>query len=97
TADVVLMSDDLSKLPFALGLSHKATGVMKQNLVIALGVSAVLIVAAILGLTQISQAVVFHEGSTILVVFNGLRFLTNRPPPHAALPVAAPGVQSAAG
>ncbi|MFL5349496.1 MAG: heavy metal translocating P-type ATPase [Hyalangium sp.] len=97
TADVVLMSDDLSKLPFALGLSHKATGVMKQNLVIALGVSAVLIVAAILGLTQISQAVVFHEGSTLLVVFNGLRLLTYRPPAPAALPVAATGVQSAAG
>lgn len=97
TADVVLMSDDLSKLPFALGLAHKATGVMKQNLVIALGVSAVLIVAAIFGVTQISQAVVFHEGSTLLVVFNGLRLLTYRPQAPAALPVASAGAQPAVG
>jgi Cd2+/Zn2+-exporting ATPase len=79
TADVVLMSDDLAKLPFALSLADKATAVMKQNLVIALGVSGVLIVAAVLGLTQISQAVVLHEGSTLVVVANGLRLLGYRP------------------
>jgi Cd2+/Zn2+-exporting ATPase len=75
TADVVLMSDDLSRLPFVLGLSRAATSVMRQNLMIALGVSGVLVIAAILGLTQISQAVVLHEGSTLLVVANGLRLL----------------------
>jgi Cd2+/Zn2+-exporting ATPase len=75
TADVVLMSDDLSRLPFALGLARAATSVMRQNLMIALGVSGVLIIAAILGLTQISQAVVLHEGSTLVVVANGLRLL----------------------
>ena len=84
TADVVLMSDDLSRLPFALGLANKATGVMKQNLVIALGVSGVLIVAAVLGFAQISQAVIFHEGSTLLVVANGLRLLAYRPAPTVA-------------
>jgi Cd2+/Zn2+-exporting ATPase len=88
TADVVLMSDDLSRLPFALGLAHKATGVMKQNLVIALGVSAVLVIAAMLGIAQISQAVVLHEGSTLLVVANGLRLLAYRPQAPAAAPVA---------
>ncbi|WNG22669.1 cadmium-translocating P-type ATPase [Cystobacter fuscus] len=75
TADVVLMSDDLSRLPFALGLARAATSVMRQNLMIALGVSGVLIIAAILGLTRISEAVVLHEGSTLLVVANGLRLL----------------------
>ncbi len=96
TADVVLMSDDLSRLPFALGLAHKATGVMKQNLVIALGVSAVLIIATVFGIAQISQAVVLHEGSTLLVVFNGLRLLAYRPELPAALPLAAAGAQPAA-
>ncbi|PTL75869.1 cation-translocating P-type ATPase [Vitiosangium sp. GDMCC 1.1324] len=97
TADVVLMSDDLSRLPFALELARKATGVMRQNLVIALGVSAVLIVAAVLGLTKISQAVVLHEGSTLLVVFNGLRLLAFRPrtPAPALEPTA--GIQPTAG
>lgn len=75
TADVVLMSDDLSRLPFALGLARAATSVMRQNLMIALGVSGVLIIAALLGLTRISEAVVLHEGSTLLVVANGLRLL----------------------
>lgn len=86
TADVVLMSDDLSRLPFALGLARAATSVMRQNLVIALGVSGVLIIAAVLGLTRISQAVVLHEGSTLLVVVNGLRLLGYRPRALAATP-----------
>lgn len=86
TADVVLMSDDLSRLPFALGLARAATSVMRQNLVIALGVSGVLVIAAVLGLTQISQAVVLHEGSTLLVVANALRLLGYRPQALAATP-----------
>jgi Cd2+/Zn2+-exporting ATPase len=69
------MSDDLGKLPFTLGLARQASAVIRQNLVISLGVSAVLIVASALGFTRISEAVVLHEGSTLLVVFNGLRLL----------------------
>jgi Cd2+/Zn2+-exporting ATPase len=97
TADVVLMSDDLSRLPFALGLAREATQVMKQNLVISLGISAMLIVAAVFGLTQISHAVVLHEGSTLLVVANGLRLLTIRPQKPAASPAPVVGVRPAAG
>ncbi|WP_306818160.1 heavy metal translocating P-type ATPase [Archangium lipolyticum] len=96
TADVVLMSDDLAKLPFALELARKATAVMKQNLVISLGVSGILVIAAVLGLTQISHAVVLHEGSTLLVVANGLRLLAFRPPQSSPAPHAAVGVQPAA-
>jgi Cd2+/Zn2+-exporting ATPase len=96
TADVVLMSDDLSRLPFALSLADKATAVMKQNLVISLGVSGVLIIAAVLGLTQISQAVVLHEGSTLIVVFNGLRLLGYRPQAVTATTSGAGHVQGAA-
>jgi Zn2+/Cd2+-exporting ATPase len=95
TADVVLMSDDLSRLPFAMSLADKATTVMKQNLVIALGVSGVLIVAAVLGLTQISQAVVLHEGSTLVVVANGLRLLGYRPRAQAAATQGVGSVQPA--
>jgi len=75
TADIVLMSDDLGKLPFTLGLARQASAVIRQNLVVSLSVSAVLIVASALGFTHISEAVVLHEGSTLLVVFNGLRLL----------------------
>jgi Cd2+/Zn2+-exporting ATPase len=74
TADVALMSDDLAHLPFAVGLSRMTSRVIKQNLWVSLGVLAVLIPATILGL-NIGTAVVFHEGSTLLVVANALRLL----------------------
>lgn len=79
TADVVLMSDDLGRLPFAVGLARKASAVIRQNLVISIGVSVVLIVATVAGWAQISHAVILHEGSTLLVVANGLRLLAVRP------------------
>ncbi|MFN0111107.1 MAG: heavy metal translocating P-type ATPase [Blastocatellia bacterium] len=78
TADLVLMSEGLSQLPFAVKLSRTATGVIRQNLVIALGVSAVLILASVFGWVQISEAVILHEGSTLIVVLNGLRLMAFR-------------------
>lgn len=80
TADLVLMSEGLNRLPFAVQLSRTATNVIRQNMVIAVGVSAVLIVASILGWVQISEAVVLHEGSTLVVLLNGLRLLVYKPP-----------------
>ncbi|MEW5848917.1 MAG: heavy metal translocating P-type ATPase [Myxococcota bacterium] len=80
TADVVLMGDDLRRLPFAVGLARHATTVIRQNLVISLGVSAVLVLASVFGWVRISHAVVLHEGSTLLVVANALRLLRYRGP-----------------
>jgi Cd2+/Zn2+-exporting ATPase len=74
TADVALMADDLSQLPFAVGLSRQTSRIIKQNLWVSLGVVALLIPATIFGL-QIGVAVLFHEGSTLLVVINALRLL----------------------
>ncbi len=74
TADIALMADDLNHLPFAVGLSRKTRSIIKQNIWISLGMVAVLIPAAILGL-QMAWAVMLHEGSTILVVLNALRLL----------------------
>ncbi len=78
TADVALMADDLAQLPFAVGLSRSTSRVIKQNLWVSLGVVAVLIPSTILGLS-IGTAVIFHEGSTLLVVFNALRLLAYKP------------------
>jgi Cd2+/Zn2+-exporting ATPase len=75
TADVVLMADDLSKLPFAIGLGQKTTTIIKQNFIIALGVMAGLILLTLLNLTGIGFAILLHEGSTVLVIFNSLRLL----------------------
>lgn len=80
TADVALMGDDLSRLPFAVGLGRAARRVIIQNLYIALGVIALLIIASVTGLVSIGVAVVLHEGSTLLVVANALRLLGYRSP-----------------
>jgi Cd2+/Zn2+-exporting ATPase len=78
TADVALMADDLSKLPFALSLSREARRIIRQNLVISAGVIALLVPAALFGLAGIGPAILLHEGSTLLVVANALRLLSHR-------------------
>lgn len=77
TADVALMADDLNHLPFAVGLSRRTSATIRQNLWVSLGVVAVLIPATILGL-KIGVAILFHEGSTLIVVANALRLLAYR-------------------
>lgn len=79
TADVALMADDLSHLPFAIALSRQASRVIRQNVWVSLGTIAVLVPAAMFGL-QLSVAVIFHEGSTVVVVLNALRLLAFRSP-----------------
>jgi len=75
TADIALMGDKLSLLPFAIGLSRKAKRIIKQNLWISLSVVAVLIPLTMADIASIGPAVLAHEGSTLLVVFNALRLL----------------------
>ena len=75
TADVALMADKLETLPFAIGLSRKSKQIIKQNLFISLGMVAILIPLTVLGIASIGPAVLLHEGSTVLVVFNALRLL----------------------
>jgi Cd2+/Zn2+-exporting ATPase len=77
-ADVVLMSEGLARLPFAVHVARAATSVIRQNLIISLGVSGVLMCAAVFGWVRVAEAVVLHEGSTIFVVLNGLRLLALR-------------------
>lgn len=74
TADVALMADDLAHLPFAVGLSRATSRIIRQNLYVSLGVVAVLLPATVFGL-GIGPAVLAHEGSTLVVVFNALRLL----------------------
>jgi Cd2+/Zn2+-exporting ATPase len=75
TADVALMGDDLSKLPFAVGLGRATRAIIIQNLFISLGVIAVLIITSLTGIVSIGIAIIFHEGSTLIVVANALRLL----------------------
>ena len=75
TADIALMADKLDNLPFAIGLSRKAKHIIKQNLIISLSMVAILVPLTIMGTIAIGPAVVFHEGSTLIVVMNALRLL----------------------
>jgi Cd2+/Zn2+-exporting ATPase len=75
TADIALMADKLETLPFAIGLSRKAKGIIKQNLWVSLGIVGILIPLTISGIATIGPAVLIHEGSTLVVVFNALRLL----------------------
>ncbi len=75
TADIALMADDLSKIPFTIGLSRQVKSIIEQNFLISMGVIAALVPIAALGLTPMWVAVIFHEGSTLVVVGNALRLL----------------------
>lgn len=75
TADIALMGDDLSKLPFAVGLSRAAQRTIRQNLYISLFVIALLVLSTVSGFFGIGVAVIIHEGSTMIVVVNSLRLL----------------------
>jgi Cd2+/Zn2+-exporting ATPase len=77
-ADVALMGDDIAQVPFAIGLARQARRIIVQNLTIALGVIALLIVATTTGTIGIGPAVVLHEGSTLVVIANALRLLGYR-------------------
>lgn len=74
TADVALMSEDLRHLSFAIGLGRQSRKIIVQNLWISLGMVAILVPATLFGL-GIGPAIIFHEGSTLVVVFNALRLL----------------------
>ena len=89
-ADVALMADDLSRLPFAVDLSRSTRRIIMQNLIVSLGIVAVLVPATIMGL-GIGAAVAVHEGSTLLVVFNALRLLAHKDRFATAGPAATTG------
>ena len=83
TADVVVMGDDLGGIPYARELSLRARRIVLQNLVFASGVIIALVILALTGNISLPAGVVGHEGSTIVVIFNGLRLLRGkRPAPY---------------
>jgi Zn2+/Cd2+-exporting ATPase len=78
TADVVLMADDLTKLPYAIDLSRRTRRTIRQNLGFSLAVIGILVVATLTVGIPLPLGVVGHEGSTVIVVLNGLRLLRTR-------------------
>ena len=74
-ADVVVMNDDLSRLPETLRLSRRAVAVLWQNIFLALGIKLVFLVLAVAGTATLWMAVFADVGASLLVVANGLRLL----------------------
>ena len=81
TADVVLMGDDLSKIPAALQLSRRTMAVIKQNITFSLGIKLLVLVLTLFGLTHLWMAILADVGATILVAGNGLRLLRSTDSP----------------
>ncbi len=74
-ADVVIMNDDLRRIPETIRLSRRTHGILWQNIGIALGIKAVFLVLAVFGSATMWMAVFADMGASLLVVFNGLRLL----------------------
>jgi len=75
TADVVLMNDDLGRLPFAVRLSRQVNRLIRQNVIISLSVKILVAIAAMAGLTPLWVAVFADIGISLIVTLNGLRAL----------------------
>lgn len=75
TADLVLMSDDLSRLPFAIHLSRSTLRAIQENIAIALGLKAIFLVLAVLGKATLWMAVFADMGASLIVIVNSLRLL----------------------
>jgi P-type E1-E2 ATPase len=92
TADVVLLHDDLRRVPWSFDLARRVKRVMTANLVFATSVIAVLSALTLFGMVALPFGVIGHEGSTLIVVANSLRLLAHRDPPtKRATTVTMPG------
>lgn len=78
SSDVVIVQNDLLKLFYSYDLSHRLNRIIRQNIIFAVGVIIALIVLNLIGWLDLPTGVVFHEGSTILVILNGLRILKTK-------------------
>jgi Cd2+/Zn2+-exporting ATPase len=75
TADLVLMNDDVTKIPVAIRLGKKSQKIIKQNIIFSLSIIVLLILSNFAQSLTLPLGVIGHEGSTILVIANGLRLL----------------------
>lgn len=75
TADVALMADDLSRLPYVIGLGRRARSIIRQNIAFSLSVKALFIALALFGLATLWMAVMADVGASLLVILNGMRLL----------------------
>jgi Cd2+/Zn2+-exporting ATPase len=74
-ADVALMTGDLRRIPSAVVLGRRMVSLVRQNVVASLAIKAVFLAMAVSGYASLWMAVLADMGTTLLVIFNGLRLL----------------------
>ncbi|MEO8682535.1 MAG: cation-transporting P-type ATPase, partial [Vicinamibacterales bacterium] len=77
-ADVALMSDDLSRLPWLIGHSRRTLAIIRQNVVLSLGVKVVFVVLTFGGYASLWAAIGADMGISLVVIANALRLLNSR-------------------
>ena len=75
TADIVLMGDNLDKIPHLVGVSRLAMRIIRQNIMIALGLKLLFLVLSIAGFATLWMAILADDGASLVVIANGLRVL----------------------
>ncbi|AEF93932.1 heavy metal translocating P-type ATPase [Desulfotomaculum nigrificans CO-1-SRB] len=79
TADLVLMGDDLSKLPFTVRMARSAMQVIKQNITFAIGIKLLAVLAVFPGWLTLWLAILADMGATIMVTLNSIRLVGIKP------------------
>ena len=79
TADIALMSDDLSRIPWLIGHAQKALNIIRQNIIFALGLKLVFMGLALANIATLWMAIAADMGASLLVIGNSLRLLRNKP------------------
>ena len=77
-ADIVIMNDDLRRIPETIRLSQRTHRVLWQNISLALGIKLIFLLLAIFDNATMWMAVFADMGASLLVVFNGLRLLKEK-------------------
>ena len=77
-ADIALMGDDLSRLPFTIRLSRRTLGIIRQNVAASLALKLLALAAIVPGWLTLWLAIMADMGATILVTLNSLRLLRDR-------------------
>ena len=84
TADIALMSDDLTRIPWLVEHAQRTLAVVRQNIGFSLAVKAIFVALTFTGHASLWSAIAADMGASLLVIFNGLRLLGDRPGGAAA-------------
>ena len=76
TADIALMTDDVSRLPWIVHHAQRTLRVIRQNIIFSLGIKAAFFILTFTGMASLWGAIAADMGASLLVVFNGLRLLS---------------------